>query len=230
MPPATPKNSATSNRSAGEGRRLVRTGVRRETSVRPRARPRGRRRATRAWRQAKWRARDRSTALRPIPAERPSRMRQTNCRRGRHMLGHAPLALRYPPRAEVHTAAFRDAPASRALSGGVPLSVRERNKGQAVPRRTYACRPPDSIAGTPARRQKQPSRDVAPGADIFRGAGPTLEKKTDSALRGVHSPNRSDEPPLTLGAPRLIRVLALGELLDDLRAERRQVVGVAARD
>jgi hypothetical protein len=128
MPPATPKNSPTSNRSAGEGRRLVRTGVRRETSVRPRARPRGRRRATRAWRQAKWRARDRSTALRPIPAERPSRMRQTNCRRGRRKLGHAPLALRYPPRAEVHTAAFRDAPASRALSGGVLLSVKERNK------------------------------------------------------------------------------------------------------
>lgn len=46
----------------------------------------------------------------------------------RRKLGHAPLALRYPPRAEVHTATFRDAPASRALSGGVLLSVRERNK------------------------------------------------------------------------------------------------------
>src|SRR5829696_5666647 len=37
-------------------------------------------------------------------------------------------------------------------------------------------------------------------------------------------------PPAYSGAPGLLGVLALGELLDDLRAEDRQVVGVTARD
>src|ERR671910_52088 len=62
----------------------------------------------------------------------------------------------------------------------------------------------------------------------------TLSDTHPRCIRGPARSEASERYPtvlcVALGAPRLLGMLALGDLLDELRAERRQVVRIAARD